>query len=88
MSRMLTAAVVALALVLLPGCGDNVTDCHEMRQAEGTRVSNGEFCMCTFFYPAPDPPHSNPVGPPCDQKCVDSIGEGVPDLDCNATPPF
>jgi hypothetical protein len=82
---LLLASLVGLFL-LLPGCGGNVTDCYEMRQVEGTRSSNGEFCLCTFFYPAPNPPSSNPVGPPCNRDCRDRNGVKV--ADCNATPPF
>ncbi len=80
------ALVVALLLAVLPaGCSDTVTDCYEMRQVEGTR-SNGEFCLCTFFYPAPDPPASDPHGPACRRDCRDGAGTKVED--CNAIAPF
>jgi hypothetical protein len=80
----------ALGLILtlaLVSCGDNVTDCYEMRQAEGTRPSNGDFCLCTFMYPSGDP-STGPVGPPCDVKCQDKSGQAIPRTDCNAVPPL
>jgi hypothetical protein len=77
---------VAILLTLLLACGGDVTDCYHMIQVEGTRSSNGEFCLCTFHYPEPDPPGSNPVGPPCDTDCRDRAGTEV--ADCNAPRPF
>ena len=86
MNRTWVGAVAFVLTYLLPGCGDSVTDCYEMRQVEGTRSSNGEFCMCTYLYPAPDPPGENPHGPPCHTDCRDASGAKV--NDCNAPPPF
>jgi hypothetical protein len=78
--------LTVLATVLIPGCGDSVTDCYEMRQVESTRTSNGEYCLCTFMYPAPNPPGSDPHGPACHRDCRNAAGDKVDD--CNATPPF
>ena len=85
MRKMPRAFGVVLTIALV-SCGDNLTDCYEMRQAEGTRSSNGEYCLCTFLSPSGDP--SGPVGPPCDKKCNDKNGQEIPAGDCNATPPL
>jgi hypothetical protein len=86
MSWKLTRVMALVLAFLLPGCGDGPTDCHEMYQVQSTRSSNDEFCMCTFSYPVPDPPSSNPVGPPCHKDCRDAAGNKI--QDCNALPPF
>lgn len=79
-------AAFGLALTItLVACGDSLTDCYEMRQVEGTRPSNGEFCLCTFLYPSGD--GSGPVGSPCDTKCKDRRGQLIPPSDCTAIPP-
>ena len=87
-SLLLTTSLLGLPL-FLSGCGDNVTDCwFAPPPTDGTRISNGEFCMCTFFYREPSPPNPNPVGPSCNRDCRDANGNKIPNIDCNATPPF